>query len=845
LVSCLSSTLPVNVTATVGLLTAQQPVLVSNSPLVSIAITANPSATCVPTGMIHFTATGTYADNSTSDVTADALWASGNILNLLEVGPVGTCVAQGTTNVSATVGAVTGQLTVTVNPTPTVVSVSVTPNPASCSVSSATQFTATALLSDNTMQDVSTLAVWSSSNPLAATAPSRVAFCLTNGTATITANYMGQSGSSVLTVGQGTPTSLVITPMAPVSVVTGQTLQLTATENFASGPSLNVTTSATWSTSLGCIVSSPGSSVSTHGGLFTAGPVGSCAVAASLGSLFASVNITVVTAAPPPTVTSVVVTPNPAVCAAGSPILLTAIAHFSDGTMQDVSGSTNTLWSASNLSVAATDGPTLFCGVAGTTTFSAQYNGISNSATGTATVLVGAPTSVTITPASPSVLPNGTQQLTATATYGVGGAVDATNAATWSINILTCPPLSSVSITGLFRGGISVGNCPVTASLAGTTGNDVVSVVSLLPTVTSVTVSPGPAAACNLLGIINFTAMANFSNGTSQDVTSQATWLSSSILNVTELGPLATCVLDGTSSITATYNNVIGSTTVLVGPPTTLTVTPASPSLATGATQQLTATATYGAASIDATSAVAWSNFVFCPDENTGSVSSTGLFTAGGSSGSCLVTAMLAGVSATDNITITAPLISISITPFPASVPQGGSQQFIATGQFSDGTMSNITSSVTWSIPTTGPIICSTGDVASVTAGGLFSFSNTSSLGGICPLTATKGGISATIFVDIAAPMLVSIAVTPNPASTPLLGTSVQLTATGTLSNGATVPLPTATWAVGTCSTGLVGNITQGGLFSFPNLSLLGTCNVTAVSQGVTGTDTVTDILGL
>ncbi|HEY0703081.1 MAG TPA: hypothetical protein VGD60_09965 [Candidatus Acidoferrales bacterium] len=111
----------------------------------------------------------------------------------------------GSTNVSATVGGITGQASVTVNAPPTVTSVTVTPNPASCFPLGTITYDAMAHLSDGSSLDVSLLAAWTSSNPLVATAVTNVAACVLAGSTTITANYLGVMGSAPLTVTAPTP----------------------------------------------------------------------------------------------------------------------------------------------------------------------------------------------------------------------------------------------------------------------------------------------------------------------------------------------------------------------------------------------------------------------------------------------------------------------------------------------------------------------------------------------------------------------------------------------------------------------------------------------------------------
>ena len=97
--------------------TASEPVTVSPAALVSIALTpVNPS---VPEGQIEqFTATGTYSDNSTRNLTTQVTWASAttSVATISSTG-LAQSLATGTTNITAALGSVTSladTLTVTV-----------------------------------------------------------------------------------------------------------------------------------------------------------------------------------------------------------------------------------------------------------------------------------------------------------------------------------------------------------------------------------------------------------------------------------------------------------------------------------------------------------------------------------------------------------------------------------------------------------------------------------------------------------------------------------------------------------------------------------------------------------
>ena len=82
----------------------------------SIAVTpANP--TIQTGGTQQFTATGTYSDNSTQNITSQVTWASSNTaVTTINASGLATGVATGTSTISATQGSISGTTTLTVQP---------------------------------------------------------------------------------------------------------------------------------------------------------------------------------------------------------------------------------------------------------------------------------------------------------------------------------------------------------------------------------------------------------------------------------------------------------------------------------------------------------------------------------------------------------------------------------------------------------------------------------------------------------------------------------------------------------------------------------------------------------
>lgn len=123
-------------------------------------------------------------------------------------------------------------------------------------------------------------------------------------------------------------------------------------------------------------------------------------------------------------------------------------------------------------------------------------------------------------------------------------------------------------------------------------------------------------------------------------------------------------------------------------------MTPATPAnLAVGSTQQFTAMGTYSDGSTaDVSSQVTWVSAT----PATATINSTGLAT-GVAVGTTNITATLDGVTSLNVALMVISLTSIAVTPNPSvNIAVGSSEQFMATGTYSDGSTADISSQVTW-----------------------------------------------------------------------------------------------------------------------------------------------------
>jgi hypothetical protein len=361
-----------------------------------------------------------------------------------------------------------------------------------------------------------------------------------------------------------------------------------------------------------------------------------------------------------------------------------------------------------------------------------------------------------------------------------------------------------------------------------------------------------------------FVAKGAYSDGSIKDITSNATWLSSNTsVAAIDASGLATSAIAGTTQITASVkleddedkNSKVtnvgtassksknkdedkdqedqeddedeNGTETITSPAQTLTVTsvspvnllsiaitPQNPIIALGMSQQFNATGTYSDGSTkNITSTVAWSS----NNHSVATIAASGLAISV-AEGNTNITAAVGGItSPAQKLTVTAArLVSIAVTPVNPIIVLGQTQQFIANGTYSDGSIRNITSTATWS--------SSNHSAATIAASGLATSVGT----GTTHINATSGGISSpSQTLTVTSAKLLSIAVTPeNP--TIALGHTQQFIANGTYSDGSIKNITaSATWS---SSNTIVATIDSSGAATS---AAAGTTQINATSEGI------------
>src|SRR6478736_4168426 len=514
-----------------------------------ISISVAPAASSIPVHTTEqFSATGSYADGSSSDLTALVTWKSASTaVATVDVNGLVTAVAPGSSNGSASIGGITGSTTLTVT-APTISSISITPVDLTLAIGINQQFTATATYSDGSSQDLASGVTWSSSSSsVVSINGSGVATTAGAGQTTITATVGSLSDTTTLTAVSAHLISIDVEPKA-VSIAVGTTLQFSAVGTFDDG-STQLLPSVTWTSSV------PGTATVGASGLATSVGTGSATISAISGSVTGTASLSVDSA----TLVSIAVTPANSSMAVGTTKPFTATGTFSDSSTQDLTLSV--LWGSSSPATATINNLGSVGSLAtGTTTISATLGAISGSTT--LTVSTAHLVSISINPSNPRIQKGTSLKLTAVGTFSDGSTSSNLSGLSWKSSK---PNIAQVRGSGLAHGK-KAGTVTISAAAAGIKGTTTLTVGT--GTLTSVAITPLDSSV-TLGNTQQFTATGSFSDGTNQDITLTTHWSSSSasvatIANAPSVAGVATTLGVGTTSIGANAKGVTASTTMTV-----------------------------------------------------------------------------------------------------------------------------------------------------------------------------------------------------------------------------------------------------------------------------------------
>jgi uncharacterized protein YjdB len=466
---------------------------------------------------------------------------------------------------------------------------------------------------------------------------------------------------------------------------------------------------------------------------------------ANSGSAADSATVTVTTVA----VSSVTVSPATAAIWIGGAQQFTATAMDSAG--NPLTGRLIT-WSSTNPAVATVSIGGLARGVsAGSATISATSEG--QTATATVTVSPVPVAAVTISPSSATIIIGSSAQLTAITQDSAGNPL-AGRVVTWTSSNTA---VATVSGSGLVS-AVGIGSATVTATSESKSSTAAITVTNV--PVASVTVSP-TSSSIAVGGTQQLSAVTKDAAGNT--LTGRVvTWASSNTAVATVNGSgLVTGRAAGTATITATSEGKSGTAaiTVTVVPVASVTVSPASATIAVGGTQQLSAVTKDSAGNTLTGRVVTWGS----SNTAVATVSAAGLV-RGVAAGSVTITATSEGKSGTAAITaIVVPVASVTVSPATASIAVGGTRQLTAAPKDSAG--NTLTGRVvTWASDNTAvATVDANGLVSGVAAGSANITATSEGKSGSAAIAVTSGGTGAP---DPTLPTLLNTAYSPPTGAT-------------------------------------------------------------------------------
>lgn len=340
----------------------------SNAALVSIAVSI--SSPSLPLGNSEqLTATGSYTDGSTKNLTSSAIWSSSSpsVITISNTGSV-TAKSLGNSVISASSSGVAGSISGSANLSASnaaLVSIAVSAGNPSLPLGNSEQLTATGTYTDGSTKNLTSSATWSSSSPgVVAVSSSGAVTTKGVGNAVVSASSSTLVGTTKVAVSAAALLAINISS-ASTTVPVGNKIQLIAIGSFTDKSSKDLSSSVTW------VSSSPGVLSIANSGAAAGVSVGTANVAASSGSVSAAVSL-IVSA---PALSTLSLVPAGPTLPLGGTLQLSVTGTFSDGSTQDVTQQVT--WNLDNATIASISATGLVSGLQiGTSGIEASLNGV-------------------------------------------------------------------------------------------------------------------------------------------------------------------------------------------------------------------------------------------------------------------------------------------------------------------------------------------------------------------------------------------------------------------------------------------------------------------------------------
>jgi trimeric autotransporter adhesin len=565
------------------------------------------------------------------------------------------------------------------------------------------------------------------------------------------------------------------------SLAAGRVLQLRAMGVWSNGGRMDLTEEADW------FASDPDrasvSDAAGSRGLVLALAEGYSAVTATVDMMAASSEITVL----PPELELLVATPLAVDLPVGAGRQLEATGWYSDGSYTDLTELVT--WTSDDAAVALpADGSELPTGfVVATGPGSCVVSGALDDAVADVEITVwdAELETIVLDPEEPEPALGSSIQFTATGTWSDGTQTDLTSTATWSSSDPDHLDFSDEPGQEGRALATGEGGAIVEVEQAGLIASTVVTVVEaelewLQTDPLQLQLSLGNSWPMGVTG--------GFSDGSEVELVELVTWSSddpSVVTTSNDLGDQGTirAVGVGGTTVRARLGELEAFAAIDVGEALLigLFLDPQLPSVPLGVDAPFTLVGLYSdGAEVDHTEDAAWGVdllSVALPSPLTGEAGV--ILTVG--EGSATVTAGLPPLAASTVLTVTPPeLVSILVTPAGAQAAVGEVLQFEATGSYTDGALTDLTTDVFWATSTPGFAVADNlpgheGEVSALAEGTV-------------TVLANLPPVSGNTILTVGPPALVSLTIDP-PDPTVVVGATLQLTALGLYTDGQEVDL--------------------------------------------------------
>ncbi|MEA1892082.1 MAG: Ig-like domain-containing protein [Campylobacterota bacterium] len=562
------------ITATSDEISASTDLHVESAILSSIQIT--PAEVTVTIGTKdRFTATAYYSDESSHDVTSQAIWRSDNpeVVSIVASGEdagMGHALKSGVANIRASFAHITGNTAVvTVSGSPLDHIQIIPSSEQSIAKGSKLQFSVLAAYEDGSHKDITDRATLSSSNTSVATIETNnikagEAHGIDAGTTDINAFFQGENASAViLNVTDATLTSIQVTPPR-VELPRGTKNSFKATAYYSDNTIENITTQATWISSnkeVATILNGK------YAGLAYALSTGEASITANLnGTTSNNAEVTVVEN---PILLSVEIIADDTVFPKGSTVHYTAYANYDEDGNGEVDRSVDVtrdaMWRSEDTTIATVENRDDYAEVygvdGGTTDITIFFNGKTDFQTIIVTEAVV--TEIIITPSLAQMHIGDKQQYIALAKYSDGDSKDVTVESTWKSSVRDVAT-GYIEDSKAIAEANTIGKTIITATFKEITSNDSnFEVIGFRP---SEYIGITPLDESVAIGsTVQYTATLHLDNSNPIDITDEVTWASSDTdIATIDTDGLAHANSSGIINISASHQNLNSSTTLSV-----------------------------------------------------------------------------------------------------------------------------------------------------------------------------------------------------------------------------------------------------------------------------------------